>query len=640
MPVNPLTSDQPHCQPSSIARVHENSGSDEALTLAKMWLDNCRERHVPCKELGTRVSPTRLIDLQGSDPGRVYLRETGGEAHEYAALSYCWGRGDPGLITLESNFASFCNDGIRIETLPKTVREAIHAAKKLDLRFLWVDRLCIIQDSPGDWLREAELMCAVYSGAVLTLSADGSDSATQGLFQTEQALSKLNYQNYVDPEGNVTPLVLIKAQHHPTVQSRIQDLSQPIHLRGWTMQERLMSRRVLHFTSDEMVWECETLSECECRRESGASHRELSSEEVQDMDSIYDKWRQITKDYVKRSFVSESDKLPALRGLVEKFQLLMSKLAGTERPDVYLAGLWKGDLVAQLAWKPPSEIDKQVFLKATKRRAIENTGDTDTDDIPAFMAILKERAEYQNWHEIGGYVAPSWSWAHLRGPISYLTCVPRTSFVPYAEVIEAQTVPVKTNEPTGQVTSGFITLKGYIACGLTYQFSQAVYKGGEMKDFCRLTKEDDAHSWFVQFEPDDGAGLGKRRGNYFTDVMLILLGTKDHNLPRVGGGSVYGVEQPMMRNVHRKEEADDVLGAEAESSSIVSSLPEELLEAFAPDYSLGDSFRWCAFLVLVESQEQRGKYERIGCFDVWMPDEKEAMRTLFFDSVKDHVTII
>lgn len=206
MPVNRLTSDQPHCQPSSIARVHEHSGSDEALTLAKMWLDNCRERHIPCKQLDTSVSPTRLIDLQGNDPGRVYLGETGGENHEYAALSYCWGRGDPGLITLESNFASFRNDGIRIETLPKTVREAIHAAKKLDLRFLWVDRLCIIQDSPGDWLREAELMCAVYSGAVLTLSADGSDSATQGLFQTEQALAKLDYQNYVDPEGNVTPL--------------------------------------------------------------------------------------------------------------------------------------------------------------------------------------------------------------------------------------------------------------------------------------------------------------------------------------------------------------------------------------------------------------------------------------------------
>ncbi|KAF5514704.1 hypothetical protein CGCF413_v000186 [Colletotrichum fructicola] len=150
---------------------------------------------------------------------------------------------------------------IEIHSLPSTIRDAIHAARKLDLQYLWVDRLCIIQDSAEDWAHEAALMCQVYSGATLTLSADGSNSATQGLFQTDQALSKLDYRTYTDPDGDATPMVLIKPQPHPTVSGRALDLSQPIDSRGWTMQERLMSRRVLHFTSDEMAWECDTLTE-------------------------------------------------------------------------------------------------------------------------------------------------------------------------------------------------------------------------------------------------------------------------------------------------------------------------------------------------------------------------------------------
>lgn len=641
MAVNPTASYDKRYHLYNIARVQKSSASDEALTLTKKWLNNCRENHTLCNELDPTALPTRLVDLQGKDPGRVYLRKTWGEAVEYAALSYCWGQGAPGLYTNESNFQSHCEEGIGIEDLPKTIREAIHAAKTLGLRYLWVDRLCIIQDSPQDWFHETGLMCAVYSGATVTLSADGSTSATEGLFQTDQALSKLNYQEYVNPDREVTSLVLIEPKYHATVEARIEKISQAIDTRAWTMQERLMSRRVLHFTSDEMAWECNTLTECECRRESSVFSRELSPSGLQDMESIYNAWRRMAYAYAKRSLSNDSDKFPALQGLVAKFQLLMAGIsgAGTEQPDEYLAGLWRGDLVSQMVWKPAIKNDLEAYLKYTDTKTIEidNTGEPENKGAEDWSAIMKARGKHQDWREAKGYVAPSWSWAHLRGPISYLTCYPETPFKSYAEVIEARVVPIRHDEPTGPVASGSITLNGHMVRGLSFLAGQLISTHGNVKDRCILWKQAHGYSWSIEFEPDDRAGWIRRRGSIVSDVVLLLLGTKDqqNKTSQTGKFIVTGMTPPMDRFRSKKEE-EDVLEAGVESSDMESSLPEELLHAFRDDS--GATCRYSFYLVLVESQEQKGKYERIGCFEVWI--ETDVMESLFHDSEKGQISII
>lgn len=635
MGINPLTSDEQRFKPTSFAKVQPSSGSDEALLLAKKWLDNCRERHTTCNIPGPALLPTRVIDLRGSDQTRVYLRETQGESGEYAALSYCWGPGAPGLITTRKNYHSHL-EGIEIQSLPKTIRDTIHAAKKLDLQYLWVDRLCIIQDSAEDWAQEAALMCEVYSGATLTLSADGSNSATQGLFQTNQALSKLEYRTYIDPDGYVTPMVLIKPQPHPTVSGRALDLSQPIDLRGWTMQERLMSRRVLHFTSDEMAWECDTLTECECRRESGPSNRELSLGRKHDMQSIYDTWRLVVRAYAKRSLAHESDKMPALRGLVDRFQHFMAQASGTG-PEEYLAGLWKADLVAQLAWKPPSPSDLEAFMKATNRRNVESIGDTTTEDMEAWMAVLGDRNKQGDWHEPGGYVAPTWSWAHLRGPFSYLTCLPRTPFVSYVDVIEAQTVSVIPDEPTGQLCSGSITLHGHVVHGIDFDSAQGIYEDGTVQDICFLSLEKHGYRWSIEFEPDDVTGLTRRRGFNLTDVVIFLLGTKDFKLEDGEEGVVIGVSKPKEISRRKQETEADLLEAGVQNLNIARSIPHELSDVFRQDLGFA---RWSSYLVLVESMEEKDKYERIGCFDVWGREDTEVLGSLFTESKMGKVTIV
>ncbi|KAK1689550.1 heterokaryon incompatibility protein-domain-containing protein, partial [Colletotrichum godetiae] len=333
---------------AGICKVLPSSGSDEALQLAKSWLDSCRERHPKCAATTPHFLPSRVIALQGQDSSRVYLKETKGIEGEYAALSYCWGPGGPGLITTKDNYRNHQNFGISISDLPETIRDAVHAAKILGLGHLWVDRLCIVQDSVEDWAHEAALMCAVYSGATLTLSADGSNAATQGLFQSDQTLSTLDYKTYYDPGGD--NLVYIKRSSHASLSGRASDMTQPIDQRGWTMQERLMSPRVLHFTEEEMVWECNTLTECECRRESNMSTRELAPSGITSREGLYEHWRHIVREYAKRSLAYETDKMPALRGLVEKFQRVMQDVFGedTDVKDEYLAGLWKNDLVEGL----------------------------------------------------------------------------------------------------------------------------------------------------------------------------------------------------------------------------------------------------------------------------------------------------
>lgn len=608
------------------------------MVLAKRWLDACRETHTSCREADSNVPPTRLIDLQGHDSARVYLKEPCGEADEYAALSYCWGADDQdsGPTTETSNIVSHRNDGIEIERLPKTILEAIHATRKLGFRYLWVDRLCIIQDSPGDWAHEAALMCAVYSGATLTLSADGSSSATEGLFQTDQALSKLVYKDYVDPDGDATLIVLTQQHSHETAESRRLSSSQPIDTRGWTMQERLMSRRILHFTSDEMVWECDAVTECECRRDSGASSRELSPKGLQDMESIYEKWRLITQDYAKRSFRYDKDKLPALRGLVEKFQRLMADISGSdsERPDEYLAGLWRGDLMAQLAWKFPSKSDFEAFFKKTTDAA--RIGEANAEGVADRLDTTREHSNNRSWRETDGYVAPSWSWAHLRGPISYLTCEPRASFISYAEIIEAQTVPVRRTEPTGQVSSGFITLNGHMVHGLAVNTCEIEYDDGEQKQFCLLWKKSNGYNCHWSFEPDDCAKW-ERRARFMSRATLFLLGTRDHGRFERGESRVTGIEMANLPRSKQKVTTEDTLEAGVDSLEINSSVPEEILEAFRDNSGYP---RYSFYLVLVESQEQKGKYERIGCFDVWVPAERDIMETLFHDSEKGQITII
>lgn len=159
-------------------------------------------------------------------------------------------------------------NGISISTLPKTFQDAIVIARRLAVRYLWIDSLCIIQDDLdlADWLYEATYMMEMYSNAICNISATGSTSSSQGLFhQRDSGLLHINRLDLcLDP-------ALWSEGAPPTTNYIVTDFcfwqnklaKAPLHQRGWVVQERLLAQRVIHFGQDQLFWECQELSACE-----------------------------------------------------------------------------------------------------------------------------------------------------------------------------------------------------------------------------------------------------------------------------------------------------------------------------------------------------------------------------------------
>lgn len=99
---------------------------------------------------------------------------------KYSTLSYCWD-GKPDLELTTGTMSSVTN-GIETCQLSRTIEDAIWVTKILGMEFIWVDSLCIIQDSPEDWAREALRMSDVYRNCFFSIAARAASSAKDGLF--------------------------------------------------------------------------------------------------------------------------------------------------------------------------------------------------------------------------------------------------------------------------------------------------------------------------------------------------------------------------------------------------------------------------------------------------------------------------
>lgn len=155
------------------------------LSQAKGWVRDCCETHDRCKDSSSSALPTRVLDVS-LDPDFVFLRQSANtEPGSYIALSHVWGGIVP-IRTTEETMPLF-EDGIRLEDLPQTFRDAVFMTRYLECRYLWIDSLCIVQDSREDWEREAGRMAQVYGNALVTLAAVSSPNSNGGLFSKHDA---------------------------------------------------------------------------------------------------------------------------------------------------------------------------------------------------------------------------------------------------------------------------------------------------------------------------------------------------------------------------------------------------------------------------------------------------------------------
>ncbi|KAH7086132.1 heterokaryon incompatibility protein-domain-containing protein [Paraphoma chrysanthemicola] len=137
---------------------------------------------------------------------------------------------------------------IQVDSLPTTFRDAMVVTRALGINFLWIDALCIVQDSVDDWRAESSRMDAIFEGATCTIAAAGASDSHGGCFKTRNPLELLSCQIPGASAYVGAPFATL----------RIHEVTDPSQLsrRGWIFQERLLSCRTLSFGQSGLFWHC------------------------------------------------------------------------------------------------------------------------------------------------------------------------------------------------------------------------------------------------------------------------------------------------------------------------------------------------------------------------------------------------
>ena len=253
--------------------LHHDPGSDESLALMKGWIDNCQRCHPLCKMMPRQVGgPKRLLQCLPDD-GSVRLVETQSRTQrcDYIALSYCWGDGTAVMKTTEKateeapKTLDRHQSGIPDKDLPPLYQEVVALARGLDIAYLWIDAICIIQDSPEDKAEEIKKMSDIYRGAFVVVVAATAPSPSNSLLRVEPQSGQSNTWRtaslirYEDIDFDVK----FRKRENSHAFSDATDRT-PIAFRAWCFQEKMLASRCLIFLDDEVVWECRSCCHCEC----------------------------------------------------------------------------------------------------------------------------------------------------------------------------------------------------------------------------------------------------------------------------------------------------------------------------------------------------------------------------------------
>jgi len=464
-----------------------------SANLALHWLKSCDQEHESCKEHGADTPlPKRLVAVGPETNSGIHLFEHDDVKSplkgKYVALSHCWGLSQH-LTSIHANIEDW-KKNIPWDLLPKTFQEAISLTRALGLSYVWIDSLCIIQDDAQDWDIEASKMGNIYNQAYLVIAATASVDGDGGLLFEKSPFVTIDgmdqnqkpfqvFFRYACSHSIFNWGVPSSRTQRATRYSLTYDAQAgyPLLTRAWCFQERLLGKRVLHFTKEEMVFECLTALNCECAALSDfkdewllPSRQMVSSDDrslqpsslsptrsailgrlpeyevVLDKDSETYKssseWYDLASEYSEKNITRKSDWLPALGGVASKW---ISPHTGN-----YLAGLWSKDLLRGLLWQPSSP---------------------DKTENPE-------------------YIAPSWSWASLQRPVKWIYGDNKAKFMVEIDLNATGCKPKGVNE-FGEVSNGWLSMTGRIVeCTLAMLYAD---------DSCGIIQLDaeNRHSFFV-----------------------------------------------------------------------------------------------------------------------------------------------
>jgi hypothetical protein len=408
-------------------------------------------------------------------------------AGTYIILSHCWGI-EPPLTTTVSTLESR-KSSVSMSSLPKTFRDAVTITRKLGKKYLWIDSLCIIQDSQADWGFEAGRMKDYYRNAYLTVSALSSPNSHHGILNPRKPIPVAKLSQELD--------LYFRAE---IPKKRDVFKNSILNTRAWSLQERLLSTRIVHYGHIEMYWECLT---CSTQESSSVLHTTKTDPEsiivsegedfkralsyINTKREAIDFWHRLVGQYSRRALTKSSDKLPAIAGIASAIQ--------STTLLTYVAGLWREDISGLLwFWEP--------------------TGSGGSNS--ARPAV---------------YQAPTWSWASRNGSIRYLVTDGHDKSLAPAQIIDVN-ISLLQDDPFGELTHGSITLRARTKT-VHFVHLQRVPKFGDTKSYLLLqgSDKDEGHVFYRPWLDDKNSipfvhanGKGPDIFGEFTDIHTVRNG--------------------------------------------------------------------------------------------------------------------
>lgn len=277
------------------------------------------------------------------------LNRQSGAPPLYVSLSHRWTAGNVRRLTQDG-----LDDMLKCippADLSPTFQDAIRVTRNLGIRYIWIDSLCIIQDSPVDWLNESSNMSKIYKYAFCNIAATAASAgADGGLYQSRDPLPITPYSANIKWGRHDRKYVFFLGHHW---YNSLEDA--PLNRRGWVFQEPLLSPRTLHFSS-QLFWECRSLQACETYPSGLPRSPGVLGNDLHDCRfpvntkawrreferNRFDLWDLLTRMYCRCFLTRPSDRLVAIAGIAQEVQSLLG--------DEYVAGFWRSRLPFGLLW--------------------------------------------------------------------------------------------------------------------------------------------------------------------------------------------------------------------------------------------------------------------------------------------------
>lgn len=334
----------------------------ERLSDVQLWVNDCFQNHVLCKT-SIDIWPRRLVEVGSADgstlPTLVYTDTLDKGQLQYTTLSHCWGPASNKFRTsTTSSTEHIYLKGIPVDELPLTYHHAIIITRYFNIRYIWIDSLCIVQDDTKDWEEEASNMADIFQGSYLTIAATSSSDSYGGCIFNVCSGDKS------EPDVNLFPNFTVGSiskgssaimRRTPANPQSIR--SSPLYRRGWVLQETVLSPRTVLFDQDQMYWQCRTritsedgTMNCDSVTRVGGSDAGAprafgwTPHEFDSLERKREFWWTCVEDYSNRHLTYAKDKTAAIAGLVRYYQ--------DRTGDVPLLGLWKGTVWYDLSWGP------------------------------------------------------------------------------------------------------------------------------------------------------------------------------------------------------------------------------------------------------------------------------------------------